>query len=145
MVTAVSIFESKNLLQIQSSGMYQSDTIMSRVLAWKYSVTSMVDDMVVDGSLYVLVVCMLFLIVDRPKNRAISTRERFLFKDLGSPVLVCNVYYELFYIEPIDWLGGKVMGFTPVNTPLKPEGLGKVFMVIIDIMASFVWMHSNIQ
>ena len=68
MVTAVSIFESKNLLLFQSSGMYQSDTVMSCVLAWKYSVISMVDDMVVDGSFNVLVVCVLFFIVDRPKN-----------------------------------------------------------------------------
>ena len=30
-------FESKNVLLFQSSSMYQSDTVMSRALAWKYS------------------------------------------------------------------------------------------------------------
>ena len=48
-------------------------------------VISMVHDMVVDGSFNVLVVCVLFLIVDRRKNRANSPRARFLVEDLGSP------------------------------------------------------------
>ena len=46
----------------------------------------MVDDMVVDDYFNVLVVCVLFFIVDRRRNRANSTRERFSVKDLGSPV-----------------------------------------------------------
>ena len=57
---------------------------MNVCLCW-LGVTSMVDDMVVDGSFNVLVVCVLFLIVDRQKNRANSTCERFSLKDLESP------------------------------------------------------------
>ena len=46
---------------------------------------SVVDDMVVDDCFNVLVVCVLFWIVDRRKNRANSTRERISVEDLGSP------------------------------------------------------------
>ena len=48
-------------------------------------VISMVDDMVVDGSFNVLVVCVLFFDVDCRKNRANSPRERFSVEDLGFP------------------------------------------------------------
>ena len=45
----------------------------------------MVDEMVVEGSFNVLVICVLFYDANRRKNRANSHRERFFVGDLGFP------------------------------------------------------------
>ena len=59
--------------------------MLMNIYSCSLGVTSMVDDMVVDGSFIVLVVCVLFLIIDRRRNRANSSRERFSLEDLGFP------------------------------------------------------------